>query len=462
MSPAPAADRLGSRPAGRKVVLLLGNPFLADSRSWKLARSLAERGHTVTVVARWKPGLPPDEIVDGTHVIRLPEPRLGRLGAPRLPGGTRADERTIPSPGTSATDHHPARVIVRALSGARRRAGSLVVETLGRLVQGVRYLMFARLSAAGIDRAVGAADVWQAEGLVQLPIALELRRRRGGIVVYDSRDLDSQSARFARLPRLWRRLLMARERGWARSADAIVTANQPYAAAIEASTGRRPTIVWNGPLAPDPTQSRTAHEALGLPLDTRIVLALGQLAPDRGLEELCAAIGEVPGVVLVLVGSGTLEDHIRGLAASMPWADRIRVHPAISPAAIPAWTASAEVAAMPIRGTTLNHRLTTPTRLFDALGAGVPVVAGDLPGMAEIVRTTGCGVLCDPDDPASIAVAIRTILQATPERRAEYRRACLAAALGTFAWGRQVDVLLGVYGSALRASGPERSGIVPP
>jgi glycosyltransferase involved in cell wall biosynthesis len=44
------------------------------------------------------------------------------------------------------------------------------------------------------------------------------------------------------------------------------------------------------------------------------------------------------------------------------------------------------------------------------MAAGVPVVASDLPGMATIVRETGCGVLCDPADPGSIAARIRSVL----------------------------------------------------
>ena len=122
--------------------------------------------------------------------------------------------------------------------------------------------------------------------------------------------------------------------------------------------------------------------------------------------------------------------------------------PAAPPAEIPSWTASADVAVIPIQPSTLNHRLTTPTRLFDAMGAGVPVVAADLPGMAGIVRETGIGVLVDPTSPVAIAAGIREILEAPPERRAAYRDACLAAARGPYAWERGVERLLALYRSA--------------
>ena len=81
------------------------------------------------------------------------------------------------------------------------------------------------------------------------------------------------------------------------------------------------------------------------------------------------------------------------------------------------------------------------------MGAGVPVVASDLPGMAEIVRETGIGVLVDPTAPSAIAEGIRTILDATPERLADYRAACLAAARGPYAWERGVERLLALYRS---------------
>ena len=134
-------------------------------------------------------------------------------------------------------------------------------------------------------------------------------------------------------------------------------------------------------------------------------------------------------------------------AAALPHADRIHFLPAAPPEEIAGWTASADVSVMPIQPSTLNHRLTTPTRIFDAMGAGVPVVASDLPGMAEIVRETGIGVLVDPTAPSAIAEGIRTILDATPERLADYRAACLAAARGPYAWERGVERLLALYRS---------------
>ncbi len=422
------------------IALLLNNPFANDSRSWKIARSLTARGWRVTVVARRGEGLPNREERDGVMVVRLDQPRpLAWLPSPRLPEAATGD------PTTSGAS---------AMATLRR----LATAGIGRPIQGVRYLLLARQWADRIGASVPSADIWQAEGLITLPVALALRGARGGRVVYDARDLQVESSRLARLPGAWRRLLASRERSWARAADATITANEPYAEVIRQSIGLEPTIVFNGPLAAATDPAAGADEigrsapaeairaSLGLAPSSRIVLCLGNVAPGRGVEQLCRAIGEVSDAILLIVGpGGAFRDRLAAEAATLPAADRIRFLPGVKPADIPAWTAAADVAAMIIQPTTLNHRLTTPTRLFDAFGAGVPIVASDLPGMAAIIRATGGGVVCDPGDPAAIAAAIRSILDASPEVRLAYRAAALAAARGAYAWETQADKLAGVY-----------------
>jgi glycosyltransferase involved in cell wall biosynthesis len=422
-----------------RVALLLNNPFVADSRSWKLATGLAAAGWPVTVVARAEPGLPEREERDGYLVIRVARPRpLGWLPAPGLP---RQDG-----------------------AGRGTRVRARVRDSLGRAVQAMRYLLLARGWADSIARAVpDGADIWQSEGLVTLPTALRLRARLGGTVVYDSRDIGPESARFARLPGPWRRLLARRERGWARAADALVTVNLPYADHLRRTLGRTATVVFNGPVPFDPPvpPERRFHGRLGLPPGTRVVLAVGAVVAHRGIEAATRAMADVPDAALVVVGNGDARDRIQAEARALPHADRIHFMDALPPDELLPWTAAADVALMPIQPSTLNHRLTTPTRLFDAMGAGVPVVAADLPGMAAILRDTGIGVLVDPASPRDIARGLREVLEAPPERRAVYREACLAAARGAYAWQRQLDRLIDLYRSlpiGASGRGPEAPG----
>ncbi len=99
---------------------------------------------------------------------------------------------------------------------------------------------------------------------------------------------------------------------------------------------------------------------------------------------------------------------------------------------------------MPIQPTTLNHRLTTPNKLFEAMAAGVAVVASDLPGMAPIVRETGCGLVVDPTSAEAISAALRDLLD-DPAARAVMAARGLEAAHSTYNWECQMAVLLDEY-----------------
>jgi len=281
-----------------------------------------------------------------------------------------------------------------------------------------------------------------------IPVGLALARRDGAKAIYDARDIYVEARNIARLPRLLRALFGRFERSWARQADRIVTVNEPYAAVLERRFGTGPPLIvmnCSTMRLPSADRPRRFHDQLGLPPGRRIVLYHGGLSSDRGIEQLIEAIPTVDDAVLVLMGYGDQEQALRRLAADPTSGGRIAVLSAVSPDELIEWVASADVVAMPIQPTTLNHRLTTPNKLFEAIAAGVPVVASDLPGMAPIVSATGCGVLVDPTDVAAIGSAIRDVLDAQRERKAAFA-AGIRTAQAEYTWDREMARLLGEYG----------------
>jgi glycosyltransferase involved in cell wall biosynthesis len=66
----------------------------------------------------------------------------------------------------------------------------------------------------------------------------------------------------------------------------------------------------------------------------------------------------------------------------------------------------------------------SPLTLLEAMALGKPVIASRIPGIAEVLETSGAGVLVPPDDPAALADAI-TSLVADPARREALGRTAL-------------------------------------
>lgn len=443
----------GEAPVTQRCTIVLPSSGAFDSRTWRIARSLAGRGHGVTVVARLEPGLPAEEShPDGYRIVRVPVsavdglPRLvrgpvralrrgGRRASVNADGGAVGPARSAPGGAGSAGRRGPL---------ARTRAGLAAVFRLAAIGLTVRSQRLAARSVAP------PADLVHAMAYMGIPIGLDLAGRDAAAAIYDARDIYVDAANLARLPGPARRLFGRVERRWARRATRVVTVNEPYAAVMADRWGvTRPLVVMNCSPAPAGSveRGRLFHERLGLAPATRVVLYQGGFSRDRGIEQLVAALPDLgEGVALVLLGYGALQAELAATAARPKLAGRLFVLPAVPPAELLGWVGSADVVAMPIQPSTLNHRLTTPNKLFEAMASGVPVVASDLPGMAGIVRETGCGVLCDPTSAASIAGAIRSILEAPDAERAAYGERALAAVRDRYNWDAQMAILLAEYG----------------
>jgi len=470
-----------------------------DARTFRMARSAIAAGYEVIVYARMDPGsdLPAVEEQDGFRVVRAPTD--WRLAVPGLSGAARrraaealarvgdARSPTRDTARTTATDaakttgsgatttgtgatargmgivaSEPRPVVsipVRLRRFPRRVARRLLRPVLRTVQRWMRVLVMFPFRPLGWSRGldpvvVEGADIWHGMWAGSLPALQRLRGRYGGRTIYDSRDVYMESRDFARLERPLRAVLARLERRWAHRADRVLTVNAAFASLLATQLEvPSPAIVMNCPEAwtpphPAPDLIRVALE---LPSTTAIVLYQGQLISDRGIEQAMEAILEVPAATLVLLGYGTGLARYRNLASDARYRERVRFLPAVPPSALLLWTASADVVVMPIQPTSANHRHTTPQKLFEALAAGVPVVASDLPGMAAIVRDTGAGELCDPTSPASIAEAIRRIVSASPQDRAALRARALDAAHREYSWELQVETLLEVYAGLIGA-----------
>jgi glycosyltransferase involved in cell wall biosynthesis len=448
-----------------------------DSRTYRIATTCLARGHRVTVLARWKEGLPEEELhpagytiirvrasaADGLPLAGLRR-RIGGLvrrvrGNPAHPATSTTASTSAPASSAAPTSSAspasaaptsapaPAPAPAPASAGPGRRA-SLPRRALAGVVRRFAIPLTIRSHIRNARRIGPAADLYHGMAYMGIPVALALGRDHHAPVVYDARDIYLEARNLARSRGIVRWALARAERGWASRSGRVITVNQAYAEVMaQRFTRDLPLVVMNCSARfdpPDPPERRF-HEILALPPGAKVVLYHGGLFPERGIEQLMTAMRDIDGAVLVLMGYGALEPELRATAALPEHAGRVFVLPAVPPQDLHPWVAAADIAAMPIQASTLNHRLTTPNKLFEAMAAGVPVVASDLPGMATIVREVGFGRLCDPADPASIAAAIRSILEASPDEVATMRANARRAAHERYNWEAQADVLLGEY-----------------
>jgi glycosyltransferase involved in cell wall biosynthesis len=419
-----------------RAVVLVANPAAPYSRGLRVARSLAAAGYEVEIAAVTGDDQPLEER-DGGVVIRRYEPsgRWARWARPPV-GGPSLGRRIV------VRGHR----LLGRLVPPLRRFPAPTVDALRKIVF---WPMPVRGWWATLRRDLPPADLYHACGILTIGIALDLARdarRRGwrGRVVYDVIDVILDSNNYANVPRPMLELYRWKERRWVRRSDAIVTVNDPIADHLARiwRLATRPTVLLNCQprwTPPEPRPDRI-REATGLPPERNIVLFLGRLGRERGLDEAADAVLALDDAALVMLGFGPWAADLLKRDGDPRFAGHHVTLPPVHPDLVPEWTASADVSIIAVPANSLNQRLSTPNKFWESLTAGTPVVVGrDLEVMRAIVEAEGLGAIADPADPADLARGLREVLEQPAEALAAMRARCLTVTRERYNWERAVE-----------------------
>lgn len=375
-----AGRRIPKRLPGRKnprVVMLVVSNLSIDPRVEREARALASHGFRVTILCpAW---LPPS-----------PAPQWGP------------------------------EIEVRVLPGI---AGAFVYQ-------------FPHLFGKELYRAALAEDAWayHAHDLNTALMALAAAARKRVPCLCDFHEWFSENVFFDARQRAYRP--NGRLRRWLfqqvealvlESATAVVTVSQSIGTRLQRQfkPAQPVHIIRNiPPLETSNEKPRTSctnlRATLGIPAQTRIVLYQGGVGPSRNLEPVIRAMALVEKTVLVIRGPGMEgygPDYLR-LAERSGSGGRVFCLPPVPSAEVVREAAAADFGLWTLLSNVgLNFKLALPNKVFEYLAAGIPLLAADLPEVRAIIDTYEVGLCFDPEDPASIASAIRTLAEDEPLRR---------------------------------------------
>ncbi|MEM7414163.1 MAG: glycosyltransferase family 4 protein [Gemmatimonadota bacterium] len=272
---------------------------------------------------------------------------------------------------------------------------------------------------------VANADVIVVEDLPLAPTALAVARVTGTPLVYDMGEVYPEFLKGLQErtpPNLVNRVLRspevarALERHVLRGADhtAVVSNESRDRALTRGATTERISIVGNTPedvaSLTAPTECPSAMEAMA---DKKVVLFVGIMIHDRGLHELVAAMPAVierhADAALVIVGEGPERPRLTESVEQLGLSDHVVMTGWEDHARLPAYYQRARVGMLPfLPGGQIDFTLAN--KMFDYLGAGLPVVATDVPPMRRIVEESQAGRLVSGPTPESLADGISSLL----------------------------------------------------
>lgn len=185
--------------------------------------------------------------------------------------------------------------------------------------------------------------------------------------------------------------LVMRWLDWFMGSIGVYTGNIAVSYAVGRSYGgyprpyvRRLHVVQNGMRARKPQRNKTEARAhFGLPVEVPLLGNLGRLAHQKYQDFLFDVMAELPDVHLAIAGDGPLRQQYEQQIEAAGLTDRIHLLGAISPEDVPDFLVALDLFVLPSRYEGL------PIALIEAMQAGCPVVASDIPPTLEVALPAG-------------------------------------------------------------------------
>jgi glycosyltransferase involved in cell wall biosynthesis len=382
------------RNAGRRTVVSLTPLSLdADSRTYRIARSLGEAGLRSVVLE----GEPSACRFWGSDidVISL---------------GSRGTDRASSLSSGSAT-----RRTIAGLRAGRLGAGGELVLYLG--FRGYEWWRHYRRMLGRIP----AADLYYLHSFEFHRAVAPIAARKGARIIYDAHDFyrgieppELQSA-FDR-ERL-RPFFNSLEDRLAAVANATVTVSEGVAALMEQTFGRRPTVIRNCHDARlDQAVEPDLRQFLSLSPSDRLCVVVGNRKRGMALDTAVAAIASLPDQFhLAFLGRGYEADRER--IGHHPAASRVHFVRHVAPNRVVPFIRSADLGLIIYEPYSDNYRYALPNGFFQLIAAGLPLVRGALPEIEATIGQRDIGVRFYRLEPAALAASISYCAEHTPRLR---------------------------------------------
>ncbi len=339
-------------------------------------------------------------------------------GFPNYPGGKVYDGYKIRL--FQREDHKGCRINRVALYPSHDQSG------LKRLLNYASFAWSAALLGPWLVRRPDVIYVYHPPGTIGCPAAV-LRLLKRAPVVYDIQDMWPDT--IASTGMMSNRRVLAVLGAWMKwvykRADAIVVLSPGFRKLLE-SRGVPPAKIdvvynWN-----DDRSQEFSDEPAKLPEGVEIsgefvVLFAGTMGQAQALDTVLEAaklvLVESPTVRFYFVGGGIDRDRLEARATD-EGIDNVRFLPRQPMEKMSPILSRADALLVHLRDDPL-FEITIPSKTQTYMAASRPIIMGVGGDAADLVTESGCGLLCKPEDPRSLADAVIQLAQMPKQDRIE-------------------------------------------
>ena len=224
-------------------------------------------------------------------------------------------------------------------------------------------------------------DVVHCHDLDTLPSGVRLQRRTGRPLVYDCHEVFGYMIE-EDMPRFVVNAAFRLERRLAPKADRVIAVNEAVQRYIDGVTGRDSVLVQNCQDVAVPAYVPPSAAAF-------MVLYIGTLHKSRFILPAIDVVAALPDVRLVIGGSKALAAEVASRCAQHP--NTVYLGPVPNEQVLPRTLEAHAVLSMFDPGPRIN-RVGFPNKIFEAMAAGRPSIVTEGLPMADLVVRESCGL----------------------------------------------------------------------
>lgn len=195
---------------------------------------------------------------------------------------------------------------------------------------------------------------------------------------------------------------------------------------------------------PKAIKNKLTKEALGLPLNKKIVIIQGAgINIDRGAEEAIEAIKLIPDTVLIFVGNGDVIPLLKVQVEKEKLEEKVIFYGKRSYEELMNFTMHADLGLSIDKNTNINYQFSLPNKIFDYIHAGIPLLVSNLTEIAKIVTTYEIGEITYSHDPIELAEKMKNVL--FDETKSNFYKENTKLAAKELTWYNETKVLDKIY-----------------
>ncbi len=173
------------------------------------------------------------------------------------------------------------------------------------------------------------------------------------------------------------------------------------------------------------------------------LIYVGSLTRIRGIKEIVQSLELLPDDVNLILAGKFHSKKFEKEILSLPAFKKVTYLGQIPPEKVGSLLSSANVGLVTLYPKS-NYLEALPTKLFEYMAAGLPVIVSNFPEYKKMIKKGGFGLVVDPKKPEEIATAVK-ILKEQPELRKEMGKRGREAFLNKYNFELEEKKLLKLY-----------------